>query len=152
MDGLPGAKQQLPVSVILADGSEYPHPGTLDFSDSAADPGTGTVSLRAVVPNPEHRLLPGMFVNLRLTVGHLDQAFLLPQATLLRSAQGASVLVVNESGKVEPRPVVIHGTSGNNWIVTGSLNEGDQVILEGIQKVRPGGDAKAVLPAGKSEG
>jgi membrane fusion protein (multidrug efflux system) len=152
MDGFSGSKQPLPVSVILPDGSEYSHSGTLDFSDSAADPGTGTVSLRAVVPNPEHRLLPGMFVNLRLTIGHLEQAFLLPQATLTRDAQGASVLVVTENGKVEPRPVVIHGTSENNWIVTGSLNEGDQVILEGLQKVRPGGDAKAVLPADKSEG
>lgn len=151
MEGLSGTGQPLPVAVILPDGSDYPNSGTLDFSDSAADPGTGTVSLRAVVPNPEHRLLPGMFVNLRLTLGHLEQAFLLPQATLMRDSQGASVLVVTDAGKVEPRPVVTHGTSENNWIVTGSLAEGDQVILEGLQKVQPGGDAKAVLPAGESE-
>ena len=76
----------------------------------------------------------------------------MPQETLIRDAQGASVLVVNDTGKVEPRPVVIHGTAENNWIVTGSLNEGDQVILEGLQKVRPGSDAKAVPAADKSEG
>ncbi len=154
MEGLSDSSRQLPVTVILPDGKDYPHTGTLDFSDSAADPGTGTVSLRAVVPNPEHRLLPGMFVNLRLTLGHLEQAFLLPQATLTRDTQGASVLVVNDAGTVEMRRVVTHGTTRNAWIVTGSLKEGDQVILEGLQKVRPGGSAKAVLPppAGTPEG
>ncbi len=154
MEGLSDNSKQLPVTVILPDGKDYPHTGTLDFSDSAADPGTGTVSLRAVVPNPDHRLLPGMFVNLRLTLGHLEQAFLLPQATLIRDTQGASVLVVNDAGTVEMRRVVTHGTTPNAWIVTGSLKEGDQVILEGLQKVQPGGSAKAVLPppAGTPEG
>ncbi len=149
MDGLSGGGKQLPVTVILSDGKEYVHAGSLDFSDSVADPGTGTISLRAVVPNPEHQLLPGMFVNLRLTLGYLEHAFLLPQATLLRDAQSASVLVVNGEGKVEARKVVTHGTTQDAWIVTGDLKDGEQVILEGLQKVRPGGDAKAVLAADK---
>ncbi len=152
MDGLSGRGKQLPVTVILSNGSDYPHTGTLDFSDSVADPGTGTISLRALVPNPEHQLLPGMFVNLRLTLGTLEHAFLLPQATLLRDAHSASVLVVNGEGKVESRKVVTHGTTQDAWIVTGSLKEGDLVILEGLQKVRPGGEAKAVLLDDKPKG
>ncbi len=150
MDGLSGGKQ-LPVSVILSDGTDYAHSGTMDFSDSVADPGTGTISLRAVVPNPEHQLLPGMFVNLRLTLGYLEQAFLLPQATLQRDAQGASVLVVNGKDQVEVRKVVSHGTTQDSWIVTGALKDGDRVILEGLQKVQPGGEAKAVVISGKAE-
>ncbi len=151
MDSQSANGDPLPVALVLPDGGDYPHAGSLDFSDSAADPRTGTLSMRAVIPNPEHHLLPGMFVNLRLTLGHLEQAFLLPQATLQRSPQGASVLVVNGEGKVEVRQVVTHGTTQDAWIATGALQEGDQVILEGVQKVRPGGDAKAVLPAEKAE-
>ncbi len=152
LDGLSGGDKKLPVAVILSNGSDYAHTGTLDFSDSVADPGTGTISLRAVVPNPEHQLLPGMFVNLRLTLGYLENAFLLPQATLQRGAQGASVMVVNGEGKVEVRQVVTNGTTQDAWIVTGALKDGDQVILEGMQKVQPGGDAKAVLPSDKPKG
>ena len=129
---------------MLADGTPYPHAGTLDFSDLAVDPSTGAVSLRAVVPNPERRLLPGMFVKLRLTMGHLDHAFLLPQATVLRDNAGAYVLVVDAAGKVEQRRVQTHGMTRTDWIVTGKLADGDQVIVEGLQKVRPGAMAKAV--------
>ena len=137
------------VEVMFADNAVYPHDGTLDFSNLAVDPGTGTVSLRAVVPNPEHRLLPGMFVKLRLTMGQLDNAFLLPQATVARDNQGAYVLVVDNSGKVEQRRVDTHGMTRENWIVTGNLANGDQIIIEGLQKVKPGGMAKAV-PQAKS--
>ncbi|MEJ2692605.1 MAG: efflux RND transporter periplasmic adaptor subunit [Candidatus Thiodiazotropha sp.] len=144
MENLGGNSQQTPVEVTLADGSPYAHKGSLDFTDSAADPATGTISLRAVVPNPEHLLLPGMFVNLRLTLGRLENAFLLPQASLGRDGQGAYVLVVNGEGKVEQRRVTTHGMTTSDWIVTGDLAGGDQVILEGLQKVRAGGQAKAV--------
>ncbi len=144
IDDLSGSGKKLPVTVILSDGREYPHTGSIDFSDSVADPGTGTISLRAVVPNPEHHLLPGMFVNLRVTVGYLEQAFLLPQATVARDDKGASVLVVNNEGKVELRKIETHGMTQDSWIITGELEDGDQVILEGLQKVKPGGGAKAV--------
>ncbi|MEJ2591868.1 MAG: efflux RND transporter periplasmic adaptor subunit [Candidatus Thiodiazotropha sp.] len=137
----------VPVEVVLADGTPYEQKGSLDFSDSAADPATGTVSLRAVLPNPQARLLPGMFVNLRLTLGRIEHAFLLPQATLSRDAKGAYVLVVNDKGKVEQRRVTTHGMTTADWIVTGALSDGDQVIVEGLQKVKPGGDAKAVAAA-----
>ena len=142
-EGVSGQKTR--VEVLLSDNSLYPQEGTLDFSNLAVDPGTGTVSLRAVVPNPNHRLLPGMFVNLRLTVGQLDNAYLLPQEALGRDGQGAYVLVVNGEGKVEQRQVNTHGLTRQDWIVTGPLKDGDQIIIEGLQKVRPGGMAKPVL-------
>jgi membrane fusion protein (multidrug efflux system) len=111
----------------------------------AVDPGTGTVSLRAVVPNPNHRLLPGMFVNLRLTVGQLDSSYLVPQQALSRDSQGAYVMVVGAEGKVEQRRVSTHGLTRQDWIVTGDLKDGDQIIVEGLQKVRPGAVAKVAL-------
>ena len=138
------ASQKNRVEVILPDHSTYPHSGSLDFSNLAVDPGTGTVSLRAVVPNPDHRLLPGMFVNLRLTIGQADNAYLIPQDAVQRDNQGAYVFVVN-AGKVEQRRVKTHGLTREDWIVSGSLQEGDEVVIEGLQKIRPGAAAKAVL-------
>jgi membrane fusion protein (multidrug efflux system) len=132
------------VEVSMPNGEPYPQAGTLDFSDLSADPGTGTVSLRAVVPNPDRLLLPGMFVQLRLTMGQLAGAFLLPQAAVQRDGAGAYVLVVDAEGKVEQRRVETRGVTRTDWIVSGGLADGDQVIVEGVQKVRPGGMAKAV--------
>jgi membrane fusion protein (multidrug efflux system) len=144
VENLTDNSRHTPVEVMLADGTAYTHGGSLDFSDAAVDPTTGTVSLRAVLPNSDHLLLPGMFVNLRLTLGRLENAMLLPQATLGRDTQGAYVLVVNSEGKVEQRRVVTQGMTTSHWIVTGALKAGDQVIVEGLQKVKPGGQAKAV--------
>lgn len=143
------------VEVMLSDDTPYAHPGKLNFSDLAVDPNTGVVSLRAEIPNPDHRLLPGMFVNLRVPMGQLDHAFLLPQASILRDGGGAYVLVVDATGKVEQRRVQTHGMTLTDWIVSGTLADGDQVIVDGLQKVRPGAMAKAVpaaatpAPAGK---
>lgn len=147
----PKGKSSASVELLLPDGADYPLRGTLDYSGSTVDPGTGVVSLRAVVPNPERRLLPGMFLNLRLTVGQLTNAFLLPQASLSRDPQGPFLLVVDNTGKVEQRRVTTHGMTRTDWIVTGALAEGEQVILEGLQKVHPGIMAKAV-PASTPEG
>jgi membrane fusion protein, multidrug efflux system len=135
------------VEIILPDGATYPQPGKLDFSALTVDPNTGAVSLRAVVPNPEHRLLPGMFVKLSVTMGHLDHAFLLPQATVLRDGTGAYVLVVASDGKVEQRRVQTRGMTQTDWIVSGDLADGDQVIVEGLQKATPGAMAVAVPSA-----
>lgn len=132
------------VTVLLAGGKPYSHPGTLDFTDRAVDPGTGAVSLRAIVPNPQHRLLPGMFVKLRLVTGHIKQGFVLPQAAIGHDTHGAYVFVVNTEGKVEQRRVQTHGMTQADWIVTGALHDGDQVIVDGLQKVKPGVPAKAV--------
>jgi membrane fusion protein (multidrug efflux system) len=139
-----GSKKQgnIKVEITLPDGTVYPHPGNLDFSDLAVDPRTGTVSLRAVVPNSERRLLPGMFVKLRVTLGHLEDAFLLPQPTVLRDSAGAYVYVVSASGKVEQRRVQTHGMTGTDWIVSGKLSDGDKVVSDGLQKVRAGAMAK----------
>jgi membrane fusion protein (multidrug efflux system) len=132
------------VAIILSDGTAYPQPGKLDFSDLAADPLTGTVSLRAVVPNPDHRLLPGMFVKLRITLGHIDNAFLLPHAAVLRDSTGAYVLVVEADNKVAQHRVQTMRMTSTDWIVTGDLADDDQVIVDGLQKAKPGSTVVAV--------
>jgi membrane fusion protein (multidrug efflux system) len=132
------------VDVRLPDDTPYPPAGTLDFSDLAVDPLTGAVSLRAVMPNPDRSLLPGMFVKLRLTTGVIKQAFMLPQAAVVRDSQGAYVLVVGTAGKVAQRRVQIYGMTHSQWIVKGELADGDRVIVEGLQRVQPGVTAKAV--------
>jgi membrane fusion protein, multidrug efflux system len=145
--GTATAQHPAQVDVLLQDGTPYPQAGTLDFSDLAVDPGTGAVSLRAVLPNPDRSLLPGMFVKLRLTSGALDNAYVLPQAAVARDVQGAYALIVGADGKVAQRRLQTHGMTRTGWIVTGELAEGDQVIIEGLQKVQPGAMAKAVLDA-----
>lgn len=136
--------QSARVQVSLPDGAPYPVSGSVDFSDLAVDPGTGAMSLRAVLPNPDHRLLPGMFVKLQLTAGVIDNAFELPQAALTRDDQGAYALTVDANGKVMQRRLQTHGMTQTGWIVTGELGDGERVIVEGLQKVKPGGSATAV--------
>jgi len=153
--GTATAQHSTQVDVLLQDGTPYPQPGTLDFSDLAVDPGTGAISLRAVLPNPDHSLLPGMFVNLRLTSGAIDNAFVLPQAAVSRDDQGAYALTVDADGKVAKRGLQLHGMTRTGWIVTGDLSDGDQVIVEGLQKVQPGGTAttvSAATPTDKASG
>jgi membrane fusion protein (multidrug efflux system) len=145
--GTATAQHPARVDVLMQDGTPYPQAGTLDFSDLAVDPGTGAVSLRAVVPNPDRSLLPGMFVNLRLTSGAIDKAFVLPQASVSRDGQGAYALTVDADGKVGQRRLQPHGMTRTGWIVTGDLSDGDQVIVEGLQKVQPGGTATTVPAA-----
>jgi membrane fusion protein (multidrug efflux system) len=153
--GTATAQHSTQVDVLLQDGTPYPQPGTLDFSDLAVDPGTGAISLRAVLPNPDHSLLPGMFVNLRLTSGAIDNAFVLPQAAVSRDDQGAYALTVDADGKVAKRGLQLHGMTRTGWIVTGDLSDGDRVIVEGLQKVQPGGTATTVpaaTPTDKASG
>jgi membrane fusion protein (multidrug efflux system) len=144
LQGNSNTRQSVRVDVLLPDGTPYPHAGTLDFSDLAVDPLTGAVSLRAILSNPDRVLLPGMFVKLQLTTGAIDHAFVIPQAALLRDEQGAYVFVVAPDGKVAKRRLEIQGMTRSDWIVTGDLADGDQVIEEGLQKVQPGAPAKAV--------
>jgi membrane fusion protein (multidrug efflux system) len=138
------------VEMILEDGSVYGHPGKLMFSDLAVDPNTGTVSLRAEFPNPKRELLPGMFVRIRLPQAQTDNVIRLPQRAVSTGVQGQSVLVVDAEGKVVPRPIVTGGMSGPDWIVTEGLKPGEQVIVNGLQKARPGSIVKPVPwnPAG----
>ncbi|MDR0478283.1 MAG: efflux RND transporter periplasmic adaptor subunit [Burkholderiaceae bacterium] len=132
------------VRIVLEDGSVYRLPGHLLFTDLSVDQATGEVLLRATVPNPRHALLPGLFVRARLTQAQIDNAILLPQQAVTRSDAGDMVMVVNPDGTFAPRPVQIAGQQGGNWIVTGGLKPGEQVMVAGISKVMMG--AKVVKP------
>ena len=135
------------VRLVLEDGSVYGEPGILQFADVTVDPDTGSVSLRALFPNPDGVLLPGMFVRARIEEGVQPQAILVPQRALTRDTRGqAIVLVVNAEKKVERRTVVTDRTVGNAWLIREGLAAGDQVIVEGLQKARPGA-VVTVVPA-----
>jgi membrane fusion protein (multidrug efflux system) len=133
------AKTQAEVKLVLEDGSTYAQPGVLQFSEVTVDPGTGSVLLRAVFPNPERTLLPGMFVRATLGVGSSQQALLVPQAGVSRNARGeATVFVVDAENKVGERVIAVDRAVGNNWLVSSGLAAGERVVIEGLQKVRPG--------------
>lgn len=131
------------IDVLLGDGSKYAHSGTLDFSSVTVDPSTGTVSLRASLPNPEHVLLPGAFVTFQATLGQRNAAFLIPQAGIARDAMGAYAMVVGKDGKVLRKNVTADGQQQGNWVVTSGLQAGDKVIVDGLQKVKEGAPATA---------
>lgn len=132
------------VRVVLDDGTEYPKAGKLLFSDITVDETSGQVTLRAEVPNPDSMLLPGMYVRVRMEQAQAGDAMLLPQQAVTRSAQGDSVMVVGADGKVAPRTIKIGNEQGGQWVVTGGLNAGDQVMVDGFQKLRPGAVVKPV--------
>jgi membrane fusion protein (multidrug efflux system) len=126
------------VTVIRADGTEYPHAGTLDFSDFSVNASTGSVAFRGIVPNPERSLLPGMYVMVRLKAGVLNKGFEVPQLAVQRDSQGSFVLAVARDGTVEVRRVEVVGAVGANWAITEGLADGDQVIVSGMQRAAPG--------------
>jgi len=133
------------VKLLLEDGSAYPLPGTLKFSEVTVDQSTGSITLRAVFPNPKQTLLPGMFVRAILEEGVNENAILVPQRGVTRNPAGkAMVMLVGSEEKVEPRPVNVVRTIGDNWLVSDGLKVGDRVILEGIQRARPGTPVKTV--------
>jgi membrane fusion protein (multidrug efflux system) len=144
------------IELLRPDGSAYGIDGTLDFSDAAVDAATGAVNLRGIVANSDHTLLPGMFVNVRATMGELKRAYLVAQAAVQRDATGAFVLTVGGDGKVAQKRVKADTLQGENWLVTDGLADGDQVIVSGVQKARAGAPAKAVpwspQPAQKAAG
>lgn len=127
------------VRVVLEDGTEYARPGKLLFSDLTVDTTTGQITLRAEVPNPDGTLLPGLFVRVRLEQAQASNAITLPQQSVTRSPQGDSVMVVGPDGKVAPRPVKIGGQQNGQWVVLDGLKAGEQVMVDGFQKLR--GDA-----------
>ncbi|MFN3737053.1 efflux RND transporter periplasmic adaptor subunit [Hydrogenophaga sp.] len=142
---LKGAGQEAAsVKVVLEDGTEYSKPGRLLFSDLTVDSATGQITLRAEVPNAEGTLLPGLYVRVRLEQATAVNAIALPQQAVTRSAQGDSVMVVDAEGKVAPRPVKVSGQQNGQWIVTDGLKAGEQVMVDGFQKLRPGVAVKAV--------
>ncbi|HEU4591316.1 MAG TPA: efflux RND transporter periplasmic adaptor subunit [Steroidobacteraceae bacterium] len=137
------------VRVIRQDGSEYPHVGTLDFSDFSVNPTTGAVAFRGVVPNPDHLLLPGMYVTVQLTAGMLNRGFEVPQLAVQRDQQGAYVLAAGADGMVAAKRVDVVSTAGVNWVIGSGLEDGDQVIVSGLQLARPGIKV-APKPAGEA--
>ena len=132
------------IELVLDDGSVYAQAGIFLFSDMAVDPGTGNVSLRAEIPNSRHELLPGMFVNIRLPQAVSDKAIKVPQRAVQIGQQGQFVLLVDAENKVTPRPVKTGSMAGEDFIISEGLQAGDQVIVNGIQKARPGSTVKPV--------
>ena len=131
--------QAASVRVLLEDGSEYAKSGKLLFSDLTVDATSGQITLRAEVPNPTGALLPGLFVRVRLEQAQVSSAITLPQQAVTRSSQGDSVMVVAADGKVSPRPVKVGAQQHGQWVILDGLQSGDQVMVDGFQKLR--GDA-----------
>lgn len=126
------------IELIRADGSVYSQPGRLDFSAGQIDPALGTLQLRAEFPNAEAQLLPGEFVRIRLMVGTQEGIFLIPQTAVMQSQQGLFVYVINADGKAQMRNVQVGNWRGQDWVILGGLQQGDQVILDNLLKIRPG--------------
>jgi membrane fusion protein (multidrug efflux system) len=148
-----GGAGQKKVKLLLEDGSAYPLTGTLQFRDVTVDPTTASVNLRIVFPNPEGVLLPGMFVRAVVREGIKEQAILIPQQAVSRDPKGNPVaLVVDAGDKVSQRMITLDRAIGDRWLVTTGLASGDRVIVEGMQKVRPGASVKVVpFEAAKSK-
>ncbi len=132
------------VELLLEDGSIYPLPGRILFADMAIDPGTGSVSLRAEFPNPKRELLPGMFVRLRYPEAVAENVIRIPQRAVQIGAQGQFVMIVGADGKATPLPVKSSSMAGGDFIIAEGLKGGEQVIVNGLQKARPGSLVKAI--------
>lgn len=145
-------REQHSVRLLLEDGTTYQHEGTLQFRDVTVDPTTGAVTLRAVFPNPDHELLPGMYVRAIVQEGVTEQAILAPQQGVTRDARGEPLAwVVGAEDRAEPRPLTLDRAIGDRWLVTSGLEPGDRVIVEGLLRLRPGVPVRVVpfAPAGE---
>lgn len=133
------------VSLTLEDGSPFPERGRLKVSEVSVDPSTGSVTLRAVFPNPRRELLPGMFVRAQLTRGTREAALLVPQRGVSHNARGdATVMVVEKDNKIAERVVTADRAINGEWLITAGLAAGDRVVLDGLQKIKPGAEVKPV--------
>jgi membrane fusion protein (multidrug efflux system) len=133
------------VKLLLEDGTPYPLEGTLKFSEVSVDPSTGSFILRMVFPNPKYILLPGMYVRAVVQEGEVDKAILVPQQAVSRDPKGNPLaLIVDAEGKVQQQMITVDRTIGDKWLVASGLKPGDQVIVEGRQKVRSGSSVKVV--------
>jgi membrane fusion protein (multidrug efflux system) len=142
---LQGQGGQAAVTIVLEDGRDYETPGTLQFADVSVDETAGSIALRAIVPNPKKELLPGMFVRARLDEGTSPAAILVPQKAVTRDQGGRpTALVVGADGKVERRTLVTDRSVGDSWLVTDGVAAGDRVIVDGLQRARPGQPVTAV--------
>ena len=134
----------LKVQLLLADGSVYGLVGKLLLSEQTVDVNTGNVFLRAEFPNPQRELLPGSFVRVRLSQARMDQAIAVPQRAVQMNSDGAYVLAVSDENKVAPMPVQLGPMSGDKWVITGGLAEGARIVVDGVQKAKPGAVVKPV--------
>jgi membrane fusion protein, multidrug efflux system len=133
------------VELLLEDGTPYPNEGTLQFSDVTVDPATGAVTLRALFPNPQGVLLPGMYVRAVIEEGVREAAIVVPQQAVTRDTKGDAIaMVVGADGKVESRKLQVARTLGNEWLVDAGLQPGERVIVDGLQRARPGVAVQAV--------
>jgi membrane fusion protein (multidrug efflux system) len=140
-----GNSDEAKIRLLLEDGSSYPEEGILKFSDVTVDPSTGSVTLRALFPNPHNLLLPGMFIRGIVQEGIQEQGILIPQQGVTRNPAGeAMVMLVGAEDKVEPRVIKVDRTIGSDWLVNEGLQAGDRVIMEGFQRARPGTQVKVV--------
>ncbi|MBF0256639.1 MAG: efflux RND transporter periplasmic adaptor subunit, partial [Gammaproteobacteria bacterium] len=140
-------KVSVPVRLILEDGVEYRHPGQLAFSEVTVDEQTGSITLRAQFDNPEGELLPGMYVHAAMTLGQREQAMRVPHKAVTRDSRGRpQVMLVDGENKVQLRPITTVQSIGSDWILTEGLAPGDRIIVEGLQRVRPGGEVKVEDP------
>jgi len=135
---------EVKITLITEDGREYPHPGKLLFSDVSVDPSTGAVTVRALVPNPERFLLPGMYVRARVEQAVAESVITVPQQAVSRGSRGDTVLVVDQESKVVVRPVKVGQAYAGNWVILEGLRGGERVIVDGVQKVRPGAQVTPV--------
>jgi membrane fusion protein (multidrug efflux system) len=138
------ANAQWRVELIQNDGQVYAAQGVLKVAEKTVDPNTGTVFLRAEFPNPKGELMPGSFVRVRLSQASLPMALTVPQKSVLMNAQGPYVMMVTAEDKVAPLPILAGAMSGDQWVVTNGLKPGMRVVVDGLQKARPGASVKAV--------
>lgn len=131
-------KNQARVTLVTEDGQAYPQAGKLLFSDVSVDESTGSVAMRAEFPNPQRVLLPGMYVRAKLEQGVSDAAITVPQQAIVRTNEGATVLIVGADNKVVSQPVTANANDGNNWVVSSGLKGGERIVVEGFQKAKPG--------------
>lgn len=143
-DAAPTLPKQPRLQLLLAGDRAYPHPPQLLFGERRVDPATGTVLMRARLPNPQGELLPGTFVRVRMPVLELGRVLRVPQRAVQAGGKGLQVLTVDADGKVVPKAIVTGGMDGGDFLVVNGLELGDRVIVEGLQKVRPGATVKAV--------
>lgn len=138
-------KGQIPVQLMLENGKPYRYTGTLQFSDPAVDEATGSVTLRAIFPNPDGEILPGMYVTALLNEGRQQDVLMVPQQGVTHNEQGkATALILDEKNVVQLRDINAVQAVGNQWLVTGGLRPGDRVIVSGLQRIRPGIKARVL--------
>jgi membrane fusion protein (multidrug efflux system) len=141
------------VTILLEDGSEYENPGSLEFSDVTVDQSTGTVTLRAIVANPDEELLPGMFVRARISTGIRPDAILIPASSISRNSKGqAIVMLVNGESTVESRIILEGQNVGDKVLVNEGLVAGEKLIVAGLQKIKPGSVVKGIEPESSLSG